>query len=101
MHKAVIAGSIVAATLAGGVAAEPVEGDRLAAISDDTVLLAGDHTLGNDTLGNDTLGNDTLGNDTLGNDTLGHDHLVAPDGNDSLLAPAGDDTLVVSGDDTL
>jgi hypothetical protein len=80
MHKAVIAGSIVAAALTGGVAAEPVEGDRLAAISDDTVLLAGDGTLGNDTLGND--------------------HLVAPDGNDSLVAPAGDDTLVVSGDDT-
>jgi Ca2+-binding RTX toxin-like protein len=94
MHKAVIAGSIVAATLTGGVAAEPVEGDRLAAISDDTVLLAGDGTLGNDTLGNDTLGNDHL----VAPD--GNDSLLVPDGNDSLLAPAGDDTLVVSGDDT-
>jgi hypothetical protein len=67
MHRAVIAGSIVAATLAGGVVAEPVEGDRLAAINEDTVLLAGD-------------------------DTLGNDHLVAPAGDDTLVV-SGDDTL--------
>jgi hypothetical protein len=40
MHRAVTASSIVAATLAGGMAAEPAEGDRLAAINDDNVLLA-------------------------------------------------------------
>jgi len=59
MHRAVIAGSIVAATVAAGAMA--VEGDRLVSREADEVLVVAD-----------------------GNDTL-----ITPDGNDILYPPPG------------
>jgi Ca2+-binding RTX toxin-like protein len=76
---AVVVGSIVAATLAGGAPADSAESDRFAPMD----------------------GNDTL----YANDTLymadGNDSLAASDGNDSLGAPDGDDILHAADGDVL
>jgi|SRR4051794_19617045 Ca2+-binding RTX toxin-like protein len=79
MYRAVVVGSIVAATLAGGAPADSAESDRFAPMD----------------------GNDAV----YANDTLymadGNDSLAASDGNDSLGAPDGDDILHAPDGDVL